>query len=165
MSSPEKKQLLKAWWPALLWLGIIVVESTDALSSANTGAILYPVLHFLTGMSLATFLTVHHYLRKLGHFVGYFTLGLLLFRAWKGTLALPQARAWSMQWARIAFFMSALVATLDEWHQTYLASRGGSVRDVLLDSSAALTAQVVIWAFLAVRSRRPAHPAAFHARN
>ena len=48
--------------------------------------------------------------------------------------------------------MTALVASLDEWHQTYLASRTGSLRDVLLDSSAALTAQIMI--FLLVKGHR-----------
>jgi VanZ family protein len=61
---------------------------------------------------------------------------------------LPGVFRWSMQWARIAFFMSALVACLDEWHQTYLPSRTGTLRDVLLDSTAALVAQVVIFVFL-----------------
>jgi len=57
-----------------------------------------------------------------------------------------------MQWARISFFMTALVASLDEWHQTYLTSRTGSLRDVMLDSSAALTAQILI--FLLVKGNR-----------
>ena len=49
-----------------------------------------------------------------------------------------------MQWARISFFMTALVACLDEWHQTYLPSRTGTCHDVLLDSTAALTAQQIL---------------------
>jgi VanZ family protein len=43
--------------------------------------------------------------------------------------------------------MSALVASLDEWHQTLLPSRTGVLSDVVLDSFAALTAQVVIFLF------------------
>ena len=152
MDTPQSRKLFQAWLPALIWLSVIVVESTDALSSTNTSRFLYPLLHFLTGMDLARFVTVHHYLRKLGHVVGYFTLSLLFFRAWKATLPAP-LRAWSLQWARISFFMSALVATLDEWHQMYLASRGGSMRDVLLDSSAAFAAQLVIWVYLRRRSQ------------
>jgi len=53
-----------------------------------------------------------------------------------------------MQWARISFFMTALVASLDEWHQTYLTSRTGSLHDVLLDSSAALIAQIILFLLL-----------------
>ena len=81
---------------------------------------------------------------------GYFILSVLLFRAWKTTLSLPAI--WALRWSGIAFFMSALVASLDEWHQTYIPSRTGAISDVMLDSSAALTAQIVI--FLLLRAKR-----------
>jgi VanZ family protein len=57
-----------------------------------------------------------------------------------------------LQWATVAWFSTALVASLDEWHQTYLPSRTGTVRDVILDSTAALVAQIVIFAILRKRS-------------
>jgi VanZ family protein len=142
-----QKQALKAWIAAGLWLGLIVAESTDFASSANTGRILYPLLHFLLGLDLVRFLVWHFYIRKMGHFIGYFMLSLLFFRAWRATLPFPGLR-WSIQWARIAFFMTALVACLDEWHQTYLPSRTGSLHDVLLDSWAAIVAQIVIFLLL-----------------
>jgi len=41
-----------------------------------------------------------------------------------------------------------LVATLDEWHQTFLRSRTGTFHDVLLDSTAALMAQMAIYVIL-----------------
>ena len=152
--NPARKHLIKAWIAALLWLGLIVGESTNYGSAENTSRILYPILHFLMGMDPFRFLVWHFYIRKTGHFVGYFGLSLLLFRAWRATLPFASVSRWSMEWARIAFFMSALVACLDEWHQTYLPSRTGSLRDVLLDSIAALVAQVVLFLFL--RTRRAA---------
>jgi len=124
---------------------VIAIESTDYLSSEHTSRILYPILHFLFNMDLEHFKVWHHYIRKTGHFVGYFILSVLLFRAWKATLRLPSL--WAMRWATIAFFMSALVASLDEWHQTFIPSRTGAFRDVLLDSTAALTAQFLIFLF------------------
>ena len=148
----HQRHMLKVWIAAGLWIGIIVVESTNYLSSDNTSHYLYPLLHFVFGISLKTFAPIHGYLRKTGHFVGYFILSLLLFRAWRETL--PNAQRWSARWAVIAFLMSAFVASMDEWHQTFLATRTGSIHDVLLDSSAALTAQLVIALFLWVRIRR-----------
>jgi VanZ family protein len=50
--------------------------------------------------------------------------------------------------------MSALVASMDEWHQTYLPSRTGAISDVMLDSSAALTAQIVIFLFLRAKDAK-----------
>jgi len=150
----DQKQVFKTWIAALLWMLVIAIESTDMLSAEHTGRFLYPLLHFLMGMDLAHFAVVHHYVRKLGHFVGYFTLSFFLFRAWRATLHLPWAPRWALRWAAIAFGMSALVASLDEWHQTFIPSRTGLFRDVLLDTSAALTAQILIFLFLARKPHR-----------
>ena len=140
------------WIPASIWLGIICFESTDLLSSAHTGSILYSVLTYFFGhVNPLAFVVWHHLLRKAGHVAGYAILSWLLFRAWRATLPLPHALNWSLAWARISFLMTALVATLDEWHQTFIPSRTGNLRDVLLDSTAALGAQFLIWFFLTVR--------------
>ena len=147
---PAQKHLLKTWIAAILWLGIIVTESTNLASADNTRRILYPLLHFLLGLDSAHFPVWHAVIRKSGHFIGYFTLSWLLFRAWRDTFPFP-GKIWSTQWARISFFMAALVACLDEWHQSYLPSRTGNLHDVLLDSTAALIAQIVI--FLVLRRR------------
>jgi VanZ family protein len=153
-------QLLKSWIAATLWLGLIVGESTNYGSAENTSRFLYPLLHFL-GVSASHFLVWHFFIRKTGHFVGYFTLSLLLFRAWRATFPFPGA-SWTMQWARISFFMTALVASLDEWHQTYLPKRTGTVHDVILDSTAALAAQILLFVILRARKPEPLysqHPA------
>jgi VanZ family protein len=151
--SPDRKDLLKAWTAAALWIGLIAVESTDWLSAEHTGRFLYPIFHFLLHLDPLRFDVFHHYLRKAGHFVGYFALSALLFRAWKNTLHLSQARAWALRWSLTALSMTVFIASLDEWHQTFLPSRTGRVADVVLDSSAAITAQIVILLFLRFRRR------------
>jgi VanZ family protein len=133
---------------------VIAVESTSALSADNTGGILYPIFHFLTGVDPARFDIWHHYMRKAGHFAGFFLLSWLLFRSWRATLPAIDLRPWSLHWATIAWLMTTTVASLDEWHQTYLSNRGGNIRDVALDGAAALTAQILIWLFL---RRRPVY--------
>jgi VanZ family protein len=152
--TPERKKLLKDWTAAGLWIGLIAVESTDWFSAEHTSRFLYPILHFLLNIGPQAFQVVHHYLRKMGHFVGYFALSALLFRAWKDTLHPAKVRAWALRWAASAFFMSVLVASLDEWHQTFLPSRTGRVADVMLDGAAALTAQIMILLFLRFRQSR-----------
>jgi len=148
--TPAQKHLLKTWIAAILWLGIIVTESSNLASAENTSRLLYPLLHFLFGLNPLHFPVWHFLIRKTGHFVGYFTLSWLLFRAWRDTFPIP-GRNWAIHWARISFFMAALVSCLDEWHQSYLPSRTGNIHDVALDSTAALIAQVVI--FLILRQR------------
>lgn len=151
-----QKQILKAWIAAGLWMVLIAIESTAYLSSGNTSRVLYPILHILFGMDPLRFPTWHHYIRKTGHFVGYFTLSVLLFRAWRATL--PSTSRWELRWAAIAFFMSAFVGSMDEWHQTFLPSRTGLVSDAILDSIAALTAQIALFVFLQLWSSRKAKP-------
>ena len=82
--NPARKQVWKAWIPALVWLGLIALESTDLLSTANESRILYPLLTFFFGpVDPVKFLVWNYYFRKVGHFVGYFGLSFLLFRAWR----------------------------------------------------------------------------------
>ena len=147
-SGTSKWSIWKAWLPALFWLALIAIESTASLSSENTSRVLYPLLHFLFGLDPVRFLIWHAVLRKTGHLVGYAVLSLLLFRAWRATLPIRDHPRWSMVWARTAFIMTALVASLDEWHQSFIPSRTGNVRDVLLDSSAGLVAQIILFLWL-----------------
>jgi VanZ family protein len=140
----------------LTWIGLIVLESTDLFSAAHTGSWLRDLIMAIVGpVSPAWFDLFHHVLRKTGHVIGYGILSFLLFRAWRVTLQ-PIDSAWALRWAAISFFMTAIVASLDELHQTFLPSRTGRVADVLLDSSAALAVQFLLWVML---SRRNPHPA------
>jgi VanZ family protein len=140
----SQKEILKVWIAAGLWMGIITAESSTLGGSNNTSRVFYPIFHFLFGMNPSQFAPWHTVIRKTGHFVGYFTLSLLLFRAWRATLAQPGID-WLPSWAGIAWMMTTVVASLDEWHQAYIPGRGSSVHDVALDSTAALAAQLVIW--------------------
>ena len=129
----ERPSLLRAWWPAAVWVGVIAFESTDYLSSDNTSSVLYSVLTRLFGpINLYDFLVWHAHVRKVGHFVGYGILCLLLWRGWRATLNI--ARSSNLLPALLALLGTALVASADEWHQTLLPSRTGTIRDVILDS-------------------------------
>jgi VanZ family protein len=126
---------------------VVAVESTNLGSSANTGRILYPILHFLFHMDIARFAVWHMLLRKTGHVIGYSILSVLFFRSWRATFPRLSTR-WCLQWATVAWLSTSLVAVLDEWHQSFLPSRTGTVRDVVLDSCAALLTQAVLFAIL-----------------
>jgi VanZ family protein len=147
------RRIIKVWIPSAIWLAVIAVESTNIGSAEHTGLILFPLFHRLFDMTPAQFAVWHMFLRKTGHVVGYFTLSLLLFRSWRATFPRLATR-WCIQWATVALLNSSLVATFDEWHQSYLPSRTGTVRDVILDSAAALLAQVTIFAILRIRRPR-----------
>ncbi len=143
--SSDRHELLKAWIAAILWLIVIAIESTAMLSASNTSRILYPLLHFLFGMDWQHFKFWHFYIRKGGHVVGYAILSILLFRAWRVTLPAMSNAKWTPRWATIAILGTALVASLDEWHQSFIPSRTGAVSDVVLDTCAGIGAQLLIF--------------------
>ncbi len=147
----SKNEVIKVWIAAGLWLAIIVTESSEIGGASNTSRFLYPIFHFIFGMGMSRFEFWHPILRKSGHVIGYFILSLLFFRAWRATLPRQSAR-WALTWSRTAWLMTTFVACLDEWHQAYVPGRGSSVHDVLLDSSAALVAQIVLWVLLRGKS-------------
>lgn len=153
--SSRLKSLLWTWLPVALWLSIIAFESTDLMSSAKTGSMLYLVLKgIFRHVDPHKFEVFHHILRKAGHFIGYAILGLLFFRALKRTFlerahiadssqntAPPDPvaiRSLIQRAANIAVLNTAVVASLDELHQTYLPSRTGTLHDVVLDTMGAV---------------------------
>ena len=144
----DRHQALKAWIATILWLIVIAIESTQYLSSHNTSRFLFPLLHYLFAMDRLHFETVHFYMRKGGHVFGYGLLSILLFRAWRETLPALGNPKWTFRWANIAVLGTALVASLDEWHQSFLPSRTGTPRDVLLDTCAGIAAQILVFLWM-----------------
>jgi VanZ family protein len=55
--------------------------------------------------------------------------------------------------AFLALLGTALVASADEFHQTFLPNRTGSPWDVLLDCTGAITLQVLVYVYM--RTFRP----------
>ena len=90
--------------------------------------------------------------------VGYGTLSILAFRSLRAS-ARQIHSLWSLAWARNAVLITAAVASLDEWHQTFIPSRTGTIHDVILDSCAAIAAQILVYFFLRSRDRDTAEPA------
>ena len=149
----HQQELLKAWIAAALWLALIAIESTDLLSSSHTGSFLYSLLTSVFGrIDVAKFIYWHAIGRKIGHVLGYGILSVLLFRAWHVTLPFADQRRWSWRWAQVAVYGTVLVASLDEWHQSYIPSRTGTWHDVMLDGCAGIAAQILI--YLLVRGWR-----------
>ena len=136
----------------LFWLGAIAAFSTDTFSSVHTGAILKKILHAIYGpISSQQFEQLHFVIRKTAHFTVYGLLSWLAFLAWRTTL--PALRRWTLGWAGLAMTVVFVAASLDEFHQTFVPSRTGSSRDVMLDLTGALFFQIMIAIFLRGRGR------------
>jgi VanZ family protein len=83
----------------------------------------------------------NHYLRKTGHVIGYGMLGLFLLRGWRATFGQTRALLWRT--SLLSWLGTAFVASMDEWHQSFIPSRTGTWRDVVLDSTAGFVFLVV----------------------
>ena len=165
---PSFRILARNWWPSLVWLGIIRLESTDAASSTNTFGLLYAVLSFLFGHVGGMWaVVINNPLRKAGHFMGYGILAVLVFYALRYTnrdrLAPLLLRRWGtclhdlwrMEWVWLGFGVTVITAALDEIHQSFLPSRSGRWQDVVLDACGAAVLQIIIYFFsLAALNRK-----------
>lgn len=133
------------------WSVVIFTFSTDTFSSEHTQGVVVDILHtLLPHLSDSTLLVLHAVIRKCGHVFEYFIFGVLLFRAMRA----PR-EGWCVRWAFLAILISALYASSDEIHQIFVPSRGASIWDALLDTSAASVAQFFVWMV-----NRRAHPVA-----
>lgn len=150
---PRAPAWLRAWWPALLWAGVIFSMSTDTFSAEHTAWVFEPILRWMIpSLTADQFETVHHVIRKCAHFTEYFVFCLLLYRGVRG-----DRKGWRWTWGLAALFCAAGYSVLDEIHQAFLASRTASPYDSLLDSIGALAAFSVLWVWL--RWGRPVHDA------
>lgn len=138
---------ISAWLPVLLGILMIVLESTEWFGSDHTSGPLRSFYQAIFGqVSNAEWEVIHHYLRKTGHFVGYGLIGLAWLRAWWMTL--PQSRFWVDTF--LALMGTALVASSDEFHQSFLPNRTSSPWDVVIDCSGALTLQLIAYIFMRI---------------
>lgn len=139
----------KVWFPVAIALAIIATESTDTFSAEHTSGWLRPIAEHLFGpLRDASWELFHHYLRKTGHFIGYGTVGLTFLRAWLYTLALRGRTAllsWRLEASVLAILSTALVASCDEFHQSFIPSRTGTPVDVLLDTCGATALCIFVW--------------------
>jgi VanZ family protein len=139
--------------PALAWMGVVLLGSTEIFASVNTGALLMAVLNAVFGsIDARTFFAIHIGLRKLAHFFVYAVLALLWFRVLR-----QESPEWRRRWALVALAVCLGVALMDETVQSFMPSRGASALDVALDMLGASAA--VATAFFRLRRQGPSFSA------
>lgn len=147
---------IRAWWPALVWAGVIFTLSTDSFSAEHTASILAPVVKWIyPALTDEQFQFVHHLIRKSAHFTEYFIFYLFLFRGVRS-----MRRGWRWTWGLAALGIAAGYSVMDEIHQAFVASRTASPYDSLLDSIGAFFAFLIVFLWFQLRkSRVPADAA------
>ena len=146
--SDGAEELNRSWrgrvWrygPLLLWMTLIFFFSTGELSASNTSRIVRPlVLWLFPGTSEETLNLVHFFVRKAAHFTEYAILALLAARVFLSTSQEPLRRHWFI----VSLLLVVLYSLSDEFHQTFVPSRTGSIYDSLIDMTGGLSALLLL---------------------
>jgi VanZ family protein len=130
------RSIVKYWLPVFAWISLIFIASGDLMSADHTSRFLVPFLLWLKpDISAGTLAEINFCVRKAAHLTEYAILALVVCRAlFYGT---------NLKWASSILYVSAwiicvLVAASDEFHQSFVASRGASPWDVTIDSGGAI---------------------------
>lgn len=134
------RRQLNYWLPPLAWAAMILAASSDIFSASHTGGWIEIAISWLgRSLSPSALDLLNQILRKLGHVTAYGILSALSFRALRG-----ERLRWNWRWAIGAIVMAALVASVDEYHQSFIPSRTGTWHDIVLDTAAAIVVQITI---------------------
>ena len=127
-SSPGGR--LRRYVPLLLWIAFIFFASTGNLSASNTSRIIRPLLLWLfPDITEASLLYAHFLVRKAAHLTEYAVLALLAARAFiSSSRPLLRRRPWLASFALVA-----VCALGDEYHQSFVSTRTGTIYDSMID--------------------------------
>jgi len=144
------KHFLSAWIPVALCVLVISQESTIYFGADHTSGPLQRFFEFFFGhFTQPQWWRLHLAIRKGGHFLGYGILSVAWFRAFWLTFrvdaSLPKRR---ISAHALAMLGTLFIASCDEFHQTFLPNRTGSIRDVLVDCSGAALMQLLVWLWM-----------------
>lgn len=130
------------WLPLVVWMGFISFASSASFSASSTSRFIGPlVLWLFPNTSPETLTFIHVLVRKLAHFLEYALLGFLAARAFRGS-----PRHWlRTRWFSTAAVLIAVYALLDEYRQSFVPSRSGTIVDSFIDMAGGLTALAIVW--------------------
>ncbi len=154
------KARLRTWLPVVAGAMVFAVESTAYFGADRTSAPLQRIVEAIFGYDVCAYWDlIHHLIRKTGHFLGYGMFSLLCFRAFWITFEHLAVRLDRLLRAHgLALAATFLVASADEFHQSFLANRTGQFSDVLLDTSGAAVLSFALFLVMQARGRASRRP-------
>jgi VanZ family protein len=134
------------WLPVIAWMILIFTGSADNGSFHRSSRILAPLIHFFfPHLSEENTFKLVFLARKCAHLTEYAILAFLVWRA-RFKPSFSQRRPWCWTNAFEALWVSACYAATDEFHQTFVPSREGCLRDVLIDTTGAAIGLLALFA-------------------
>jgi VanZ family protein len=136
---------LRYWLPLLFWMFIIFGASADTQSTQRTSRFLEPFLRWIwSDISPEQIDGVRWVIRKMAHLTEFAILAWLWWRALRKP-ARKDGRPWSWRTAGAALGAVMIYAASDEFHQTFVANRTGTFRDVCIDTAGAIAGLGFLW--------------------
>ena len=127
--------------PLVVWMVVIFIASTGSLSASNTSRIIRPLLLWLyPSITEEGLMQAHFLVRKAAHLTEYAILALLAARAF---LTSSDARL-RRYWYAFAFALVACYALFDEYHQSFVQTRTGTIYDSLIDMTGGALALLLL---------------------
>jgi len=115
---------------------VVFTASSTAGASQNTSIFIRPLLEWLFPAAPAATLDIYHgYIRKCAHFTEYGVLAFFGSRAFWSSSVQILRRFWFI----FVFLMVVLIASVDEYNQSFNVLRTGSFYDTLVDAAGGLT--------------------------
>ena len=130
METRSTRERILRYVPLIIWMAFISFASSSEFSAINTSRVVRPLLLWLFPNITEESIGVAHFLvRKAAHITEYAVLGWLAARAFTGS---------SREFLRHRWFLAGLLliglhALLDEYHQSFVPSRTGSLFDSGID--------------------------------
>ena len=141
-SSPAgDRRRLWRYGPLVVWAALIFIGSSSVLSASNTSTLVRLVRWLVPTAGDEKLALFHFLIRKAGHLTEYGILALLAARAFRTSSRELLRTGWL--WA--AFILVVAYSLTDEFHQSFVPSRTGSIYDSLIDSAGGLIALTILW--------------------
>jgi VanZ family protein len=141
---------VRRYAPLVVWMGFIFFASTGEFSAGNTSRIIGPLLRWLfPGISEENLLLAHYITRKVAHFTEYAILAWFAARAFTTS----SQRTLRRQWFLISLLLVVAYSLSDEYHQSFVPSRTGTIYDSFIDMSGGLT-ELILYALWRRRAER-----------
>lgn len=146
------RSFAKYWVPVIAWVLLIFVMSGDLMSAEHTSRFFVPFLRWIAPrISAESIASLQFAVRKAAHLAEYAVLALLLCRA----LSRGTNLKWSLAIVSVcAGIACVLVATGDEFRQSFVASRGASPWDGMIDGAGAILGLLIYVRFALGKSVR-----------
>jgi len=148
---------MRTWLPVLACAMVFAVESTSYFGSDRTSAPLLRAAEAIFGYDVGLhWNSIHHFIRKTGHFMGYGAFCVLCFRGfWIQLHGVVSGLSRQLKAHGLAILITFLIASADELHQSFLPNRTGQFSDVLLDTCGGAALGLVLFLVMqATRVRR-----------